>query len=168
MKLQIQFQILLLVRQNIFPSWDHFLVTQFIVDWFQISRLCHSTVGFVIILRFCRAALQTIQSRPIEMRATILYLANHWTEFEMLLTPHRFLYLVMFSFLAFPSISQFIAHFWQICPFLCIVLPYSNSYRNESCSKACTAHYAIAATLFFSLLLRDQNGGAKKVLKSLN
>ena len=60
-----------------------------------------------------------VQSRPIEMRATILYLANHWTEFEMLLTPHRFLYLVMFSLLAFPSIPQFIAHFWQICPSLC-------------------------------------------------
>ena len=30
------------------------------------------------------------------MRGTILYLANHWTEFEMLLTPHRFLYLVMY------------------------------------------------------------------------
>ena len=96
------------------------------------------------------------------MRATILYLANHWTEFEMLLTPLRFLYLVMFSLLAFPSIPQFIAHFWQISSFLCIVLPFSNSYRNESCSKACSAHFANAATLFFSLLLREQNGGAKK------
>ena len=90
-----------------------------------------------------------IQSRPIEMRATILYLANHWTEFEMLLTPLRFLYLVMFSLLAFPSIPQFIAHFWQISSFLCIVLPFSNSYRNESCSKACSAHFAPAAILFF-------------------
>ena len=88
-----------------------------------------------------------IHSRPIEMRATILYLANHWTEFEMLLTPLRFLYLVMFSLLAFPSIPQFIAHFWQIGSFLCIVLPFSNSYRNESCSKACSAHFATAATL---------------------
>ena len=107
-----------------------------------------------------------IQSRPIEMRATILYLAYRWTEFEMLLTPLRFLYLVMFSLLAFPSIPQFIAHFWQIGSFLCIVLPFSNSYRNESCSKACSAHFANAATLFFSLLLKEQNGGAKKVLKS--
>ena len=55
-----------------------------------------------------------LQSRPIEMRPTILYLANHWTEFEMLLTPLRFLYLVMFSLLAFPSIPQFIAHFLQV------------------------------------------------------
>ena len=109
-----------------------------------------------------------LQSRPIEMRASILYLANPWTEFEMLITPLRFLYLVMFSLLAFPSIPQFIANFLQICSFLCSVLPYSNSYRNESCSKACTAHFANAATLFFSLLLREQNGGAKKILKSLN
>ena len=112
--------------------------------------------------------IKSIQSRPIEMRATILYLANRWTEFEMLLTPLRFLYLVMFSLLAFPSIPQFIAHFWQIGSFLCIVLPFSNSYRNESCSKACSAHFANAATLFFSLLLKEQNGGAKKVLNFLN
>ena len=107
-----------------------------------------------------------LQSRPIEMRATILYLDNHWTGFEMLLTPLRFLYLVMFSLLEFSSIPQFIAHFWQIGSFLCIVLPFSNSYRNERCSKPCSAHFANAATLFFSILLKEQNGGAKKVLKS--
>ena len=92
-----------------------------------------------------------LQSRPIEMRATILYLANRWTEFEMLLTPLRLLYLVMFSLLSFPSLPQFIAHFCQISSFLCIVLPFSNSYRNESCSKACSAHFAPAAILFFLL-----------------
>ena len=132
-----------------------------------------STVGNQIITSFSNKwkmgkAIKThhLQSCPIEMRATILYLANPWTEFEMLLTPLRFLYLVMFSLLAFPSIPQFIAHFWQISSFLCIVLPFSNSYRNESCSKACSAHFATAATLFFSLLLKEQNGGAKKGLKS--
>ena len=57
---------------------------------------------------------EPLQSRPIEMRATILYLASPWTEFEMLLTPLRFLYLVMFSLLAFSSILQSIAHFQQI------------------------------------------------------
>ena len=93
--------------------------------------------------------LNKLQSRPIEMRATILYLTNHWTEFEMLLTPLRFFYLVMFSLLAFSSIPQFIAHFLQISSFLCIVLPFSNSYRNESCSRACSAHFAPAAILFF-------------------
>ena len=44
------------------------------------------------------------------------------------------------------------------------VLPYSQYHLNESCSKACTAHYATAATLLFSLLLREQNGAAKKDL----
>ena len=46
-------------------------------------------------------------------------------------------------------------------------------HRNESCSKACSAHFATAATLLschscFSLLLKEQNGGVKKVLKSLS
>ena len=69
--------------------------------------------------------LNCVQSRPIEMRVTILYLANRWTEFEMLLTPLRLLYLVMFSLLAFPPIPQFIAHFlanqflFMHCPPFC-------------------------------------------------
>ena len=109
-----------------------------------------------------------LQSRPIEMRATILYLANRWTEFEMLLTPLRFLYLVMFSLLAFPSIPQFIAHFWQISSFLCIVLPFSNSYRNESCSKACSAHFAPAAILFFLPFCEWTKWRTKEGLKSSN
>ena len=33
-----------------------------------------------------RFPLPLLQSRPIEMRGTILYLAKRWTEFEMLLT----------------------------------------------------------------------------------
>ena len=37
-----------------------------------------------------------VQSRPIEMRATILYLANRWTKFEMLLTSSRFLDMIRF------------------------------------------------------------------------
>ena len=73
---------------------------------------------------------------------------------------------MMFSLLSFPSIPQFRAHFWQICSFLCIVLPYSHYHSNESCSKACTPHFATAATPLISLLLREQNGGAKKVLNS--
>ena len=106
-----------------------------------------------------------VQSHPIEMRATILYLANRWIEFEMLLTPHRFLYLVMFSLLAFPSIPQFIAHFWQICSFLCTALPFSNSYRNESCSKACTAHYANAQCARSLILL--EKWGVKTFISSM-
>ena len=33
----------------------------------------------------CPDEKQYIQSRPIKMRATLLYLAIHWTEFKMLL-----------------------------------------------------------------------------------
>jgi len=119
-----------------------------IISFVSCVRSEKSLRSSVFFFPLC-SVLWIIQSRPIEMRATILYLAYCWTEFEMLLTPLRFLYLVMFSLLAFPSISQFIAHFWQFGSFLCIVLPFSNSYRNESCSKACSAHYANAATLFF-------------------
>ena len=36
--------------------------------------------------------LISIQSRPIEMRAKILYLANRWMDFKMLLTANRFLH----------------------------------------------------------------------------
>ena len=45
------------------------------------------------------------------------------------------------------------------CPFLFLLLQ-----QSESCSKACTAHFANAATLLFFLLLREQNGGTEKVL----
>ena len=31
-----------------------------------------------------------IQSRPIQMRGTILYLANRWMDFKMLSTPNSF------------------------------------------------------------------------------
>ena len=52
------------------------------------------------------------QGRPIEMRATILCLPNHWMDFKMLLTPDRFWDLVVFLFLIFPwilwSIEQFV------------------------------------------------------------
>ena len=76
------------------------------------------------------------QSCPIEMRGQILYLANRWTEFEMLLTSNRFLDLIRFLLQSFPPIPQFIAQFRPICLILCIVLPYSFSYRNESSSRA--------------------------------
>ena len=52
-----------------------------------------------------------LQSLPIQMRATILYLANPWMDFKMLFTTNIFLYLVKFLLLTFPLISQFIAHF---------------------------------------------------------
>ena len=63
--------------------------------------------------------LEWIQSRPIKMRTPILYLANRWTKFKMLLTSNRFLYLIRFLLLSFPLIPQFIAQFRSICLFLC-------------------------------------------------
>ena len=49
------------------------------------------------------------------MRAQILYLANRWTKFEMVLTANRFLDLIRFLLLYYPLIPQFIAQFWSIC-----------------------------------------------------
>ena len=62
---------------------------------------------------------KNIQSPPIKMRTPILYLANHWTKFKMLLKSNRFLYLIRFLLLSFPLIPQFIAQFRSICLFLC-------------------------------------------------
>ena len=54
---------------------------------------------------------EEVQSLPIQMRATILYLANLWMDFKMLFTTNIFLYLVKVLLLTCPLISQFIAHF---------------------------------------------------------
>ena len=45
--------------------------------------------------------LLRVQSRPIKMRAPILYLANRWMDSKMLLTPNRFSYLVILLLVAF-------------------------------------------------------------------
>ena len=68
---------------------------------------------------FPKKSVSRIQSLAIQMRATILYLANLWMDFKMLFTTNIFLYLVKVLLLTCPLISQFIAHFWSICPFLC-------------------------------------------------
>ena len=77
--------------------------------------------GFFDLSNFYLAKLfsQPLQSLPIQMRATILYLSNLWMDFKMLFTTNIFLYLVKVLLLTCPLISQFIAHFWSICPFLC-------------------------------------------------
>ena len=75
------------------------------------------------------------QSRPIEIRAKILYLANKWMDFKMHWMSERFLDLAVLSLLAFPGILQFIAQFWSICPISCIYLPDSHSHRNESSGR---------------------------------
>ena len=63
-----------------------------------------------------------VQSRPIQMRGTILYLANRWMDFKMLSTPNSFLDLRRVLLLPFGWIPQFIAQFWCICPLLCTPL----------------------------------------------
>ena len=63
-----------------------------------------------------------IQSRSIQMRCTILYLANRWMDFKMLLTPNSFFHLRRVLLLPFGWIPQFIAQFWCICPILCTPL----------------------------------------------
>ena len=55
--------------------------------------------------------LNLIQSYPVEMRGQILYLANRWTEFDMLLTSNRFLDLIRFLLQSFPPILQILAQF---------------------------------------------------------
>ena len=78
------------------------------------------------------------KSRPIDMRAKILYLANQWMDFKMISISGRFLDLVVFLLPAFllPRTLQFIAQSWSICPFSSTVLPDSHSHRNESSSRA--------------------------------
>ena len=64
-----------------------------------------------------------LQSRPIQMRGTILYLANRWMDFKMLSTPNRFLDLLRVLLLLFCWIPQFILQIWLICQFLCTDCP---------------------------------------------
>ena len=63
-----------------------------------------------------------LQSRPIQMRGTILYHANRWMDFKMLSTPNRFLDLLRVLLLPFCWIPQLIAQFLSICPLLCTPL----------------------------------------------
>ena len=74
----------------------------------------------------------SIQSRPIEMRDQIMYLAIRWTKFKMLLTPNRFLDLIRFLLISFPLIPQFIAHFDQFVYFYAVIFFYSLLHRNKS------------------------------------
>ena len=44
---------------------------------------------------------KSVQSRPIQMRGTIMYLANRWMDFKMLSTPNSFLHLTRVLLLPF-------------------------------------------------------------------
>ena len=52
-----------------------------------------------------------LQIRPIEMRAKILYLANQWMDFKMLLMSNRFLCRFGGVLISGNRISQFLAQF---------------------------------------------------------
>ena len=63
-------------------------------------------LGEIVDIAFLQSSIYSavknvIQSRPIKMRAPILYLANRWMDSKMLLKPNRFLSLVIFLFVAF-------------------------------------------------------------------
>ena len=49
----------------------------------------------------CVVKKAVLQSRPIQMRGTILYHANRWMDFKMLSTPNRFLDLLRVLLLPF-------------------------------------------------------------------
>ena len=109
-----------------------------------------------------------LQSRPIEMRATILYLANRWTKFKMILTQSRFLYLIRFLLLSFPLIPQFIAQFRSICLFLCsspYFLPVATKWELEQSMHCPLCH--CCHSFLFSPSERTK-WRSKKVLKSLS
>ena len=109
-----------------------------------------------------------LQSRPIEMRAQILYLANRWTKFKMLLTSNRFLYLIRFLLLSFPLIPQFIAQFRSICLFLCsspYFLPVATKWELEQSMHCPLCH--CCHSFLFSPFERTK-WWSKKVLKSLS
>jgi len=109
-----------------------------------------------------------LQSRPIKMRTPILYLANRWTKFKMLLTSNRFLYLIRFLLLSFPLIPQFIAQFRSICLFLCsspYFLPVATKWELEQSMHCPLCH--CCHSFLFSPSERTK-WWSKKVLKSLS
>jgi len=141
--------------------------TVVVVTWLQFStedRLCYwnSTSEYwanVTIFLF----EQLLQSRPIKMRAPILYLANRWMDSKMLSSPNRFSYLVILLLLAFHWIPQFIAQFCSICPFVCPPLPLRlNCINLRDRARLLLPICAPDAIFLLSLLLRKQNGGAKR------
>ena len=106
-----------------------------------------------------------LQSLPIQMRATILYLANLWMDFKMLFTTNIFLYLVKVLLLTCPLISQFIAHFWSICPFLCtasFTIPIIIQVR--AAAKHTLPLLPLLPSFSSFPSVSEQNGGPKKAL----
>ena len=118
-----------------------------------------------MILYFSVTFLQ-LESRPIKIRAPILYLANRWMDSKMLLTPNRFSYLVILLLVAFHWIPQFIAQFCSICPFVCPPLPLRlNCINLRDRAEAAAAH--LCPCCHFSLLspFEETKWRSKKVIK---
>ena len=128
-----------------------------------------STVNQEIFQRGCRSTAIKVQSLPIQMRATILYLANLWMDFKMLFTTNIFLYLVKVLLLTCPLISQFIAHFWSICPFLCtasFTIPIIVQVR--AAAKHTLPLLPLLPSFSSFPSVSEQNGGPKKALNPQN
>ena len=128
-----------------------------------VPRLATSSILFLF--DFCK---KSPKSRPIKMRTPILYLANRWTKFKMLLTSNRFLYLIRFLLLSFPLIPQFIAQFRSICLFLCsspYFLPVATKWELEQSMHCPLCH--CCHSFLFSPSERTK-WRSKKVLKSLS
>ena len=118
---------------------------------------------------FLYVSMETrLQSLPIQMRATIQYLANLWMDFKMLFTTNIFSYLVKVLLLTCPLISQFIAHFWSICPFLCtasFTIPIIIQVR--AAAKHTLPLLPLLPSFSSFPSVSEQNGGPKKALKPL-
>ena len=100
------------------------------------------------------------------MRAPILYLANRWMDSKMLLTPNRFLYLMVGLLLPFYWILKSKAHFWLICPFVCPPLFLIKNFINlRDRAEAAAAH--LCPCCHFSLLspFEETKWRSKKVIK---
>ena len=137
----------------------------------QSINLCQRMQGHKFLLQTFRNGKwewgeSGLQSRPIKMRAPILYLANRWMDSKMLLTPNRFSYLVILLLVAFHWIPQFIAQFCSICPFVCPPLPLRlNCINLRDRAEAAAAH--LCPCCHFSLLspFEETKWRSKKVIK---
>ena len=134
----------------------------------SFSKQNNREKSIVTVLPHCIGPTKPLQSRPIKMRTPILYLANRWTKFKMLLTSNRFLYLIRFLLLSFPLIPQFIAQFRSICLFLCsspYFLPVATKWELEQSMHCPLCH--CCHSFLFSPSERTK-WWSKKVLKSLS
>ena len=107
-----------------------------------------------------------VQSRPIKMRAPILYLANRWLDSKMLLTPNRFSYLVILLLVAFHWIPQFIALICSICQFVCPPPSMRQNCINlRDRAEAASAHLCPCCHFYLLSPFEETKWRSKKVIK---